>query len=192
MKKSNIERKYKKGEQAVEVLALIAKAGFILSLAVLVPNAAGHILKMLGMTPNYRSTFRVKRTIDSLHRQGYIFMESKGGRTIFKLTKKGEYKYFNNEISKMILPVARRWDGMWTLVTFDIPETKKWNRKRFSRALNVVGMRLLEKSIFIYPYECKSDIEKIATLFEVNDHVRYIRASSVDKDMKYKKLFNLV
>jgi DNA-binding transcriptional regulator PaaX len=191
MEKSVIDRRYKKGEQALEILTLIAKAGFILSLAVLAPNAAGHILKMLGMAPNYRSSFRVKRTLNSLQKQGYVYIKSKNGRTNIKLTKKGIYRYFNNEINKMALPVSRKWDGVWTLVTFDIPETKKWNRNRFSRALSIVGMELLEKSIFIYPYDCKAEIEKIARLFEVSEYVRYIRAKSVENDIKFRRLYRI-
>jgi DNA-binding transcriptional regulator PaaX len=121
-----------------------------------------------------------------------MFISSqKNGRTNIKLTKKGIYRYFNNEINKMALPVSRKWDGVWTLVTFDIPETKKWNRNRFSRALSIVGMELLEKSIFIYPYDCKAEIEKIARLFEVSEYVRYIRAKSVENDIKFRRLYRI-
>ena len=38
----------------------------------------------------------------------------------------------------------------------------KANRKNLSRALNVAGMYCAEKSMYIFPHECKEEVYKIA------------------------------
>ena len=94
-------------------------------------------------------------------------------------------------VASIELPRSKKWDGLWRIVTFDIPEKKRINRKHFSKTLDIIGMYRLEKSIFVYPHECKKEILNVADTFFVLKHVRYIKATCIQNDEFAKKFFKL-
>lgn len=191
MSLKNLYKKYSKDEYAKEIIVGIAQLGFIVTVAVLAPNAAGHILKMLGFVPDYKSTKRTERTLKSLKRRGLLNYKTRNGKTTINLTEKGKLYYKRLSIDSIELPKYKNWDGLWNIITFDIPEKHRVNRRHFSKTLSIVGMYNLEKSIFIYPYECRKEIMEIADAFLVSKYIRYIKANYVQNDELPKKFFNL-
>jgi len=187
----HLYKKYSKNEHAKEIIIGIAKLGFAISIAVLAPNAAGHILKMLGFVPDYKSTKRTERTMNSLRKRGLLYFKTKGKKMIISLTKEGRLYYKRLSVNSIELPKSKNWDGLWSIVTFDIPEKQRINRKHFSKTLSIVGMYNLEKSVFAYPYECRKEIEEIAETFLVSKYIRYIRANYVQNDKLAKNFFGL-
>ena len=109
-----------------------------------------------------------------------------------ELTAQGKIYFAGLKVKRIKLPIGKKWDSLWRIVTFDIPEKLKVNRKRFTRALNFAGMYNMEKSIFIYPYECKEQVFKIAELYEISKYVRYIVACSVEPDLRLGSVFPYV
>jgi len=110
---------------------------------------------------------------------------------IISLTKEGRLYYKRLSVNSIELPKSKNWDGLWSIVTFDIPEKQRINRKHFSKTLSIVGMYNLEKSVFAYPYECRKEIEEIAETFLVSKYIRYIRANYVQNDKLAKNFFGL-
>ena len=76
--------------------------------------------------------------------------------------------------------------------TFDIPEKFKIARNALREKLNDLGFLKYQKSVFIYPYECKDEIDFIIEFFEVKPFVRYIIAEKIDNELDFKKKFNLL
>lgn len=187
----NFYKKYSRDEHTKEIIIGIAKLGFIVVLAVTAPNAAGHILKLFGMVPDYKSRNRTVRTLRSLKKRGLISYTETKGKIIIKLTSEGKQYYQRTMIESISLPRHSKWDGIWSIVTFDIPENKKINRRHFSKTLSILGMYNLEKSIFVYPYHCEEKIKEIADTFLVSKYVRYIRAIYLENDGQAKKFFKL-
>ncbi len=183
------EIKFIKNERTLEILGAIAKLGFILFLGVAAPNAAGHIIKLLGWVPDNKNKYRTGRVLSSLENKKFIRFWAKNGKGKLELTKEGKIYLAGLEVKKIKLPTKTNWDGLWRIVTFDIPEKFKINRKRFARALVFAGMYNLEKSIFIYPHECKEQVFKMAKLFEIEKYIKYIVAKSIEPDFKVKVNF---
>jgi hypothetical protein len=50
-------------------------------------------------------------------------------------------------------------------------------------------MYCLEKSMYIFPYECKKEVQKIAELYEVDKYIRFILANKIEPDSKLKVIF---
>jgi len=150
--------KFVKNERTLEILEVVAKLGFILFLGVAAPNAAGSIIKLLGWVPNNK--YQIERSLKNLEKRKYIRFWIKNGQGRLELTKEGKIHLASLQVKKIKLPIKINWDGMWRIITFDIPEKLKINRRRFSRALVFVGMQNLEKSVFVYPHECKEQIFK--------------------------------
>jgi len=183
-------KKFIRNERVIEILEAVAKLGFIFFLGVAAPNAAGHIIKLLGWIPDYRNKYRAERILHSLENRKYIRFWYKNGKGKLELTHEGKMYIASLKVRAIKLPSGnRRWDGMWRMATFDIPEKLKINRRRFTRALNFAGMYNLEKSVFVYPYECKKEIFKIAEFYLVQKYVRYIIANSIEPDIKIKNNF---
>ncbi len=182
-------KKFIRDERTLEILEAIAKLGTIAFLATVAPNAAGHIIKLLGWVPDYRSRYRVQRILKSLEKQKFIRFWIKNGKGKLELTREGKLYFAGLKVKHIKLQTKPKWDKLWRIVTFDIPEELKANRRRFSRTLLAKGMFSLERSIFVYPHECKEEIYKIARLYEVDDYICYITASAVVPDSKLKSAF---
>jgi hypothetical protein len=185
-------KKFAKNERALEILEAIAKLGFIFFLGVAAPNAAGHIIKLLGWVPDYKNKYRTEKSLKSLENKKFIHYWTKNGKGKLELTNEGKLYMARLKVKSIKLPFNKKWDGLWRVITFDIPEKLKMNRRRFSKALNFAGMYNMEKSIFVYPHECKEEILKIAELFLVKKYVRYIAARSIEPDIKIKNNFPYV
>ncbi|MBN2094014.1 MAG: hypothetical protein JW740_01430 [Candidatus Zambryskibacteria bacterium] len=187
-----ILKKYKKNERAKEILECVAKIGFILTLMITVPNAAGHIMKLLGMVPDYRAKTRIKRSLNTLEKRGLIkYKKGKNGYFFLEITTKGKSYWLRENIRKFKLIKGKKWDGFWRIITFDIPEEKSNFRRKLSRALQFIGMYNLEKSIYIYPYKCKENVLKVAEAYEVREYVRFIIAKEIERDEGAKKFFKI-
>lgn len=191
MKIKDLYRKYSRDEHTKEIVEAIGKIGFVLVLGAVAPNAAGHIMKLLGWVPDYKNKKITDRAVMSLKKRGLLIFGIKDGKTVVRLTEAGKWYYKRLEIESMQLPRSKTWDQVWTLVTFDIPETKSVNRRHFYKTMMILGMYNLEKSVFAYPYECHKEVEAVAEVFLVSKHVRYIRASYVQSDRQLRNFFDL-
>jgi DNA-binding transcriptional regulator PaaX len=181
-----------RNQQAKDILKAAALIGFVLFLGVAAPNAAGHILKLLGMVPDRRSKDRVKKSIQSLEKRGLMkIRKGKNNYYYFEVTEKGKAYWLTSNIAEFKLKTHSKWDRNWRIITFDIPEEKAEFRRRFSSALNLIGMYKLEKSVYIFPFECREVVYKIAKAYKIDRYIRYILASEVENDEQTKKFFKL-
>jgi len=180
---------FKRNERTLEILEAVAKIGFIMFLGVAAPNAAGHIIKLLGWVPDYKNKYATQKTLQSLEKRKFIRFWVKDGKEKLELTKEGRLYFVNIKVKSIRLPMGIKWDGLWRVVTFDIPEKLKANRRRFSRTLDFAGMYNIEKSIFVYPHECKKHIFEIADLYEVRKYIRFMVVNSIEPDFELKRVF---
>ena len=49
----------------------------------------------------------------------------------------------------------------------------------------------MQKSVFLYPYDCKNEIDFILEIFEIKPYVRYIVAKDIDIALDLKQRFKL-
>jgi CRISPR-associated endonuclease Cas2 len=60
-----------------------------------------------------------------------------------------------------------KWDHLWHLIIFDIPEVKRKQRDKFSRLLSVIGCFRIQRSVYAYPYDCRKEIVTMASGYSV-------------------------
>lgn len=131
-------------------------------------------------------------TLAYLRRKKYIaYKENEDGTIRIVLTEDGKRKALRYNLDSLVLKKQRRWDRKWRLIAFDVPETKKDGRTALTNKMRSLGMISLQKSIWVWPYECKNEIDFVAEMFDIGPYVHYIVAESVtsEKFLKYK--FNL-
>jgi len=183
-KNKNDNQKYKLTK---EILLDILKVGGIFALIVLAPNAV-QILKF------FNKKYPKRDFINSwnyLKKQNYVAIIDKNDHSVIRLTTKGKkqaFKYFLNDLK---IKKPKKWDNKWRLVVFDIPEAKRLARDVFRAKLKELGFLKLQDSVFILPYPCKKEINKILDFYNLQKYVYYIEAEKISSDDKIKKFYKI-
>jgi len=120
----------------------------------------------------------------------WIEIQEKGEKVFYRLTPLGVKKlslYKFNEIK-----INRgKWDGFWRLIVFDIPETERQGRDALRKVLQHFGFYSLQKSVFIYPYECKNEIDYIVEIFNLGRYVNFMIVKEIDINSELKNKFKI-
>ncbi|MBI2023859.1 hypothetical protein HYT00_00465 [Candidatus Giovannonibacteria bacterium] len=170
---------------------------------------AGKVLELLatgallGFTKNKQQRLELIRdadyiwnTIDQKELQSLIrkfkilkYIQIDNKRII--LTEKGRVRNLWYIFKQLKLPSNKRWDKKWRMVLFDIPEQRKKARDALRKKLKDIGFLEFQKSIFIYPYFCRDEINFIINFFNISDYVYYIEAP-ISPDDDLRKKFKLI
>ncbi len=125
--------------------------------------------------------FRYNRLID--------YKENNDGVVTVILSKLGEKHALKYQLDEMKVAIPPKWDHAWRIVIFDIPEKKKRAREALRKKLKELGFTELQKSVFIFPYECENEIDFICEVFEIRNHVRYIKVAYINNEAELKLKF---
>ena len=107
------------------------------------------------------------------------------------LTEKGKLRAMQFKIDEVKIQEPKSWDGKWRIVAFDITEKRKnaWDALRSK--LKELGFYELQKSVFIYPFECRDEIDFIVEIFQIRPHVRYGHLTNITNEAELKEHFDL-
>jgi len=173
------------------VLRLIAGGAFIGS-SLLIPGLAIGLEKPFdALMKNLDERARVReirRVLRYMKRERLISSQRyEHGITI---TKKGRKRLEKIDFQNLRIQKTGKWDGKWRLVIFDIPERHKVARNSLSLKLKLLGFQPLQRSVWIHPLPCHTEIEAIALHYKVTSYVTYIETSYIDKPDILKKKFS--
>ena len=134
---------------------------------------------------------QLKRNIQALYRSKLIKVkENREGTVTFILTEQGQQKALTYRIGEMQIP-KQKWDGKWRIVAFDIPEKSRTSRDALRNKLQDLGFYELQKSVLVYPYECKNEIEFLVEFWDIRKHVRYGILEIIDNELHLRNHFKL-
>ena len=114
------------------------------------------------------------------------------GTVALTLTADGKERILNYNLDTLEIKKQDKWDGLWRIVIFDIPESKKRARDALSLKLKNMGTLAIQKSVFVCPYECKDEIDFVVEFFSLKPFVRFLIVKDVDIELDLKKRFNLL
>lgn len=134
---------------------------------------------------------RVLRGVRGLKDRGYIGFREIDGKTELQLEKKGKVVALKYSLQDIEISREKVWDGVWRVICFDIPESKKSARNYFKSILDNLGFALLQKSVYVMPFECRKEIDFIIGILGISPYVTYIEANEIGITKKLKKKFNL-
>ena len=133
----------------------------------------------------------VKQLTNRLKNRGLVKTKIRNKKLIVTLTKKGKQEVLDYDIDTIKLKKHKNWDGDWRIVLFDIPEEKKVARDALRCKFKFLGMHQLQKSAFVYPYDCRKEVFYVANFYEVADHIFYLEAKIQDIEEKLKRVFGI-
>jgi hypothetical protein len=176
------------------ILKFLGMGGILLA-AIAAPNAVS-AFRFLLKDKNYVSWKKFSQStarqyVGRLEKRKLIKRKMKGGQVEMTITKKGREELLKYDIDKIQLKRDNRWDGKWRVIIFDIPEDKKQARDALRFKFKYLGMLQLQKSVFVYPFDCKKEIDFVSDFFEVGDDILYLEAEIKDIGSRLKKFFNV-
>jgi DNA-binding transcriptional regulator PaaX len=183
----------KEAKIATVVLCVLALASIpVLVLGAGAMGNAVQIFKKFKNSSKY-SKKQVKSAIESIKRQKLIeYVADKDGKTIVKITKKGETKLRAFTLDLIQIKKPKEWDKKWRLVMFDIPIRFTKGREALRYHLKRLGFFQFQKSAWICPYPCEDEIIFTSDFFGVGQYVEVLTIESILRDDKLKKYFQLL
>ena len=182
---------YRRGELARDVLKVIG-AGVVIAGAVAAPNLVQLIDFFDPKGPKERR--RIWRAVKYLEEKNALEISTHGGKECVRLTDGGRIALNADAIADLQIQKPSRWDRRWRLVMFDIPRqfARTNARDALRMKLRDLGFIQYQKSVFIFPYECQSEILAVAELYGVRDCIRYIVAEEISDMRTFAKEFDLL
>lgn len=135
---------------------------------------------------------KVSDTFSRLRREGLIAITTVNHQIYISLTEEGRKKAGIMQIDSLQIKKPKRWDGKWRLLMFDIPEKTKISREALRGKLKELGFLLFQKSVWIHPFDCRTEVELLQDFFGLSkQQLRLIIAQNIGDDQQLKMDFNL-
>lgn len=155
-------RRLKLGENEKEIIKMIGLGLFVVASFALpnLPMALRPIMKMRG-SKGFQKLLKHLRDKDVI---------DLGGERI-KLTAKGQELLKKIYLSEIKIVKPEEWDGIWRLVSYDIPEKYRKSRDLFRSVLERNHFFQIQESLWVNPYECKEEIAVLAKDIDLTPYV---------------------
>jgi len=179
----------KRGELSKQVLLALA-AGFVITTAIILPGSAVMFSPLIKKFKTKKQNF--VKSLKILKRERLIDFREEGNLSKITITEKGKKKLMIYELDNLEIKKPNKWDGVWRIVTFDIPEKQKMARDALRNKLKELGFSQLHKSVFVFPYPCLSEIQFIEEIFQIGPYINFIEAKTITDDKWLRSKFNLL
>ena len=136
---------------------------------------------------------KIVSVIKRLEKQEIVYLKRDGDKVFVYIKNKNHPKVVKYSI-KSILNLKlkkKKWAKKWVVVFFDIPEQQRNKRDYLRQFLREIGFYPYQKSVYLFPYECKKEIDLIKKIIAGGKYLKYVVATQIEDEDKIKKYFNL-
>lgn len=132
------------------------------------------------------------RYLDEFYHERLIdYKEKADGSITMVLTEKGRRQVLRYHIETIEIKRPKRWDGIWRVVFFDVPEKRRKIRDALRHKLQELGFYEWQKSVFVFPFPCFDELNFVIEFFEARPYVRLAEMTKVTNDAELKLHFDL-
>ncbi len=143
------------------------------------------------LSPDIYNNRKISQTFGGLRRYKFVRHIKTTNQNIYSLTQKGTKKVHKIIIDDIQIKNPKHWDGKWRLVIYDLPIRFKKARHAFRWKVKDLGFFQLQKSAWVYPYPCESEILFVADFFGVRKHIEILEINRMLNDEKPRTHFDL-
>ncbi len=118
--------------------------------------------------------------------------EDADGTVQLELTDGGNRRVLEYNLDTLKIEKPARWDKVWRMVIFDIPEEQKRGRNALASTLKRFGFYPMQKSVFVYPFECRDEVDFAVEIFQLRPYVRFLLVKQTDIDLHLKAHFKVL
>ncbi len=154
--------------------------------------ALGKIIKILLEEKRLKKK-QISRSMKILEKKKLIFIKKEKDKVYTHLSENGKKIVLQYSLKKILAlkKKKKKWQGLWFIVFFDIPEKERVKRDYLRKFLKFIGFYPYQKSVYIYPFECKKEVDLIKKIIEGGRYLNYVVAKEIEDETKYKKIFQL-
>ena len=172
IKKYYNRRKIPIGPIGQKILLLLF-AGATLALTAR-PDVAIRVMKNVPKAWQDINKNALRKSVQRLHASGFACAKKGAGGAFFlKLTEEGKMRAAKHQINTISIARPERWDGLWRVVMFDVPEQHKKGRDALAKKLKELGFLPIQKSVFVLPYECRKEISFFVEAHDLSPYVKF-------------------
>ena len=172
-------------------------AALALGPAIVVGSVAPGVFSMLKSfdKKHIYSQQKICIALNNLKQRKFIEIIEEGDEKFkVRLTNKGQKR--TKEISFEFLSITKpnKWDGKWRVLVFDIPTNPKiYNQARnaLREKIKELGFYQMQKSVWVFPYECEDEILFVAEIFKVQKYIEIMTVEKLLHEEKIRRIFHL-
>lgn len=174
-----------------KTILVLAALGGAVAVAAVAPN----IISAIGQRKRHHRYFNsteFRKSTDYLKLRGYIEktdVRKKRGTEEIKLTDLGAKQVIKKALEELTLPKHKKWDKKWRIVMFDIPNRHKHARDGLRTRLKLIGFYQLQESVFVFPHQCKEEVDFCTYIYNVPEYVRFAETELLSEDNDLKEHF---
>ena len=182
------------GRELLVALLLVGGTITVLHVAPYLLAAAIPAARMWKDSPENKRVF--SNTFSRLKRVKYLTIkQSTNGSHDVSLTKRGikvARRGYSGLSPLLNISPPRKWDRKWRLILFDVSSTDQSKRTAFRSLIRRLGAVMLQKSVWIYPYDCTEQINILKSFFTFTDkEVRVVVADTIGNDRELRTQFRV-
>ena len=122
-----------------------------------------------------------------------ITLERDGHDASIVLTPEGRKRAGKYQIEELRIALPKKWYGKWRIVIFDIPSHSDFVRNVFRKKLKEFGFYLMQKSTWVYPFECKKEISLLRGFLGTSEkQIRVLEVNHIENDRFLRNAFHLL
>ena len=139
---------------------------------------------------------KLQQSFDYLKRHKYVAVRTNSRKTIVPaLTNEGRRRLkrlFMRRALASPIEHQKKWDGKWWLILFDISASERAKRNAFRAMIRRIGAVMLQKSVWVYPYDCSEHIALLRQFFDLpEDALRLVETNAIGDDKMLRKHFKV-
>jgi len=183
-------RKIKKEYYSKEILKYILLGGVI----IIASSSPYFVLSAFKNISKFKKVQnrKISNSFEYLKRSGFLEIRKSGHDIEIQLTKKGKERAGKYQIDSLQISEPKKWDKKWRIVIFDIPDTQRFKRNVFRGKIKEFGFVYLQKSVWIYPYNCEEEVKLLRDFLGIKrKDIQIITAEKIDNEEDFKEIFKL-
>ncbi|GAB3726384.1 PaaX family transcriptional regulator [Nocardiopsis nanhaiensis] len=118
----------------------------------------GQIVELLALFDVEPATTRV--TLSRMRKDGWVAAERQGREMLYSATPK-LLKVLDEGRERIFSPSRSPWTGQWTMVLYQIPETRRRQRERLKRTLAWEGFGQLNSTTWVSPHSVREQMYEL-------------------------------
>lgn len=187
-----VRQKIKRQNIRKIILGVVAAAG-IVGMMMVTPNAIQILAMLDGGRRRRRANpkYAINKTFLNLLDEGMIMLEKNEQGKFVKLTEKGKRQLRAWREHRYFIKQPKRWDGKWRVIIFDIKIDRNHVRNQLRKTLKHIGFIQLQRSVWVYPYDCEDFIILLKADFKIGKDVLYMVVDKIENDKHLKSHFEL-
>lgn len=139
-------------------------------------------LEQLEAFPDHLTRDERRALVANLRRQGLVEVSNRDGHIVIQPSVKGIHRLQRAQISNLFVQPQDRWDGIWRMISYDIPSKYGKQRRLFTSELHRLGFTLIKDSTWFHPYPCFDAVSELVAYCGLTNHVMVAEIARIDEN----------